>query len=46
MIFRGKEGVLYLAIHRPNETPFERPVFIEVTEKDGLIMVQNGNIIS
>jgi beta-xylosidase len=29
MLFRGREGKLYLAIHRPNETPFERPIFLE-----------------
>jgi GH43 family beta-xylosidase len=46
MIFRGKEGTLYLAIHRPNKTPFERPVFIEVTEENGVITVRNGNVIS
>ena len=40
MIFRGKDGLLYLAIHRPNKTPLERPVFIEVTEKDGVITVR------
>jgi GH43 family beta-xylosidase len=46
MIFRDKEGTLYLAIHQPNKTPFERPVFIAVTEKNGMITVQNGNVIS
>jgi GH43 family beta-xylosidase len=39
MLFHSKEGTLYLAIHRPNKTPFERPVFVEITEKDGTITV-------
>jgi hypothetical protein len=43
MIFHGEEGTLYLAIHRPNQTPFERPVFVELIEKDGAIMRQKGN---
>ncbi|MDR0584369.1 MAG: glycoside hydrolase family 43 protein [Treponema sp.] len=46
MIFRGTEGTLYLVIHRPNKTPFERPVFIEITEKDGAITVQKGKVVS
>jgi hypothetical protein len=46
MLFRGKDGKLYLAIHRPNKTPFERPVFLEAAEKGGVITVQSGNVIS
>jgi hypothetical protein len=46
MIFRSVEGRLYLAIHRPNKTPFERPVFIPVTEKEKTLEVQEGNVIS
>jgi hypothetical protein len=38
MIFQSEEGTLYLAVHRPNKTPFERPVFVELIEKDGAIM--------
>jgi beta-xylosidase len=40
MIFRGQDGGLYLAIHTPNKTPFERPVFIAVTESEGTIKVR------
>ncbi|MDR2053592.1 MAG: glycoside hydrolase family 43 protein [Treponema sp.] len=43
MIFRGEKRTLYLAIHRPNKTPFERPIFVELIEKDGIIMLQEGN---
>jgi hypothetical protein len=32
MIFRGKNDVLYLAIHTPNKTPLERAVFVELKE--------------
>jgi hypothetical protein len=46
MLFRGGEGVLYLAIHHPNKTPFERPVFIEMCEKEGIIAASGGNVIS
>jgi beta-xylosidase len=46
MIFRSKGGTLYLAIHRPNKTPHERPVFVEVAEKGGAITIHKGNVIS
>ncbi|MDR1109076.1 MAG: glycoside hydrolase family 43 protein [Spirochaetaceae bacterium] len=46
MIFRGREGTLYLAIHRPNKTPFERPVFIPVTEEGKTLVLHEGNVIS
>jgi hypothetical protein len=46
MIFRSKEGRLYLAIHTPNKTPLERPIFVELTEKGGTVTVQTGNVIS
>ncbi|MHC6201717.1 glycoside hydrolase family 43 protein [Breznakiellaceae bacterium SP9] len=46
MIFRSKEGNLYLAIHTPNETPLERPIFVELTEKGGMLTVQTGKLIS
>jgi hypothetical protein len=32
MFFRSKEGTLYLTIHTPNKTPFERAIFVEVNE--------------
>ena len=31
MLFRDKEGVLYLAVHSPNKTPHERSVFRKMT---------------
>ncbi|GHU34812.1 glycosyl hydrolase family 43 [Spirochaetia bacterium] len=34
MLFRSKEGKLYLTIHRPNNTPAERALFIELQEDD------------
>lgn len=34
MMFRGLDGVLRLAIHTPNKTPDERPVFLPVRETD------------
>lgn len=33
MLFRTLEGELRLALHRPNETPFERPCFLPVEER-------------
>jgi GH43 family beta-xylosidase len=42
MIFQGGGGTLYLAIHRPNKTPFERPIFVELIEKDGTVMLRRG----
>jgi GH43 family beta-xylosidase len=39
MIFRSKEDRLYLAIHTPNKTPLERPIFVELTEAGGTIRV-------
>lgn len=35
MLFRTLQGQLRLALHRPNETPLERPCFLPVTEKNG-----------
>jgi arabinan endo-1,5-alpha-L-arabinosidase len=32
MLFRSFEGSLYLALHSPNESPRERPIFIELAE--------------
>lgn len=41
MIFRDREGKLRLAIHTPNRTPDERPIFLTVTETDqGLSIVE------
>lgn len=40
MIFKAFDGGLYLALHTPNETPYERPVFIPLVEKNGEIVVK------
>ena len=37
MIFRTFDGRLMIAAHTPNETPHERPVFLEVVEKGGTL---------
>jgi GH43 family beta-xylosidase len=33
MLFRSKEGNLYLAIHSPNKTPNERAIFVPIKEE-------------
>ncbi|MCL2478009.1 MAG: glycoside hydrolase family 43 protein [Treponema sp.] len=38
MFFRSADGVLYLTVHTPNKSPFERPVFIEMAEENGRII--------
>ncbi|MDR1399250.1 MAG: glycoside hydrolase family 43 protein [Treponema sp.] len=45
MVFHTADGKLYLAIHTPNKTPNERPIFIELSEQDGVLSVTN-NIIA
>ncbi len=35
MIFKTFEGDLFLALHTPNATPLERPVFLPLLEQDG-----------
>ncbi|MCL2832581.1 MAG: glycoside hydrolase family 43 protein [Treponema sp.] len=37
MFFRSFEGTLYLAVHTPNKSPFERPIYIEMEEENGAI---------
>lgn len=37
MLFTGKDGTLYLAIHTPNDSPNERPVFLPLKEQDGIL---------
>lgn len=45
MLFTGPEGTRYLALHTPNRTPLERPIFIAVVEQpDGLLAT--GDVIS
>ncbi len=39
MVFRGADNVLRLAIHTPNRTPDERPIFLPVKEaSNGLVL--------
>jgi arabinan endo-1,5-alpha-L-arabinosidase len=35
MIFKTFEGRIMLALHSPNQTPNERPIFFELAEEDG-----------
>ena len=37
MVFRDKNNQLKLAIHTPNDSPNERPIFIDVEECDGFL---------
>lgn len=41
MVFRRFDGTLMLAIHCPNDTPNERPLFLEIEEKDGILVLKN-----
>jgi hypothetical protein len=49
MVFRALTGRLYLAIHTPNKTPHERPLFVEVAEEGGTLRVikslETGSVI-
>ena len=40
MLFRALDGRLLLALHSPNEHLMERPVFVEVEERSGMIRVK------
>jgi len=42
MLFRALDGRLMLTIHAPNRTPQERPIFIEVAERDGTLRLAGG----
>jgi GH43 family beta-xylosidase len=46
MIFRSLEGKLYLAIHRPNTTPHERPLFLEILDHGGGVLSPAGSMIA
>ena len=35
MLFSTPSGKLYLTVHSPNKSPLERPIFVEIYEKDG-----------
>lgn len=42
MLFRDFGGKLWMTFHRPNNSPNERPVWIEVHERDGGLTVSRG----
>lgn len=46
MIFRSFEGKLYLALHRPNTTPHERPLFLEILDRGGGVLSPAGSMIA
>lgn len=39
MVFRGFDGQLWLALHRPNRTPDERPLFVPLREHGATLAV-------
>ena len=39
MLFRTFNGELKLAIHSPNKSPYERPVFLSIVEKNNSLVV-------
>ncbi len=39
MLFRKWDGQLVLTVHTPNQTPDERPIFIEVEETGDSVQV-------
>ena len=43
MIFRTFDSRLYLTLHTPNQTPFERPVFVEIEETEDSLRVKPAN---
>jgi len=40
MLFRDFDGRLWMTLHHPNDTPYERPVWLEVTETQGGLAVE------
>jgi len=42
MIFRGFDGRLFLTFHAPNNTPEERPVFVEIEDSDTGIQLKSS----
>lgn len=40
MIFPGTDGRLLFSMHSPNRTPLERPVFLELEERDGKLCLK------
>ncbi|HHX01341.1 MAG TPA: family 43 glycosylhydrolase [Firmicutes bacterium] len=44
MIFKTFDNKLMITVHTPNKTPYERPMFLEVQEKDGTLeLVKAGD---
>lgn len=37
MIFQSLEGALYVTYHAPNNTPMERPIFVPISEEQGIL---------
>jgi GH43 family beta-xylosidase len=44
MLFRAREGDLYLAIHSPNKSPNERPLFLRLSERAGTLTLSGDSI--
>ncbi|MFC5447853.1 glycoside hydrolase family 43 protein [Paenibacillus aestuarii] len=42
MVFRTLEGTLMLAIHTPNKTPNERPLFLPIKEENGMLRIDHS----
>lgn len=40
MIFDDLDGIKHLILHSPNENPLERPVLIDIEEKDDILIVK------
>ena len=40
MVFRALDGQLYLTLHSPNQTPYERPVFRKLVENPDSLEVE------
>lgn len=45
MVFQAFDGRLYLTLHTPNDTPNERPIFIELEDTGHSIRVKNERIV-
>lgn len=44
MLFDTADGALYLAIHTPNDSPNERPVFLRVREENGMLALTGERV--
>jgi arabinan endo-1,5-alpha-L-arabinosidase len=42
MLFRDFDGKLQMTLHHPNQTPYERPVWFEVAERRGGLVLKGG----